>query len=168
MRFSFILLLFGLLATAPVSAAFVAEAPAAPAAQEFPTRTAVEAELGRKMKFTERVLYGVAKRKYRRQVRRAERRGEQRADGPVASLAIVSGSLALASLLALFLGPVGGILYFLLGLAALITGIIALVQFGGKNNYMRGRGLAIAGVAAPFGFLLLLILIALIAVGVSV
>lgn len=158
MKYIFLLLLLFVLFSGTAAAAFAAPAAAATATTEaatFPTRATVEAQLGRKLKFFERVVYGVAKRKAKRQARRAER-GERRT-GPVSALSIITFALGVVGLAFLFTSA--SVVSLILGLGALITGVISLVQFGGKDEYKRGRGLAIAGLAAVPGTIILIVLL---------
>lgn len=113
-------------------------------------RKTIEAQLGRKLNFAERIVLGSVKRKAKRQARRGQR------SGPFDALAIVSFGLGVLTILSTF--TLSGVLFILSGLGAIITGIVALVNLGGKNDYKRGRGFAIAGIAAPVASLALLFL----------
>ena len=156
MKTYILFVLFAAVLSLPARAAFAAPAVAADAPTEttFPTRAIVEAELGRKMKFRERVVYGILKRKAKR---RAKQQTYQGRTGPVSALAIVSLVLGVLGIISIFLSSLA--LFTTLALGALVTGIIALVRFGGVDEYKRGRGLAIAGLAAVPGFIILGVLL---------
>ncbi|WP_216650004.1 DUF4190 domain-containing protein [Lewinella sp. W8] len=93
----------------------------------------VEARLGRKLKFREKVGLWILKKRVKRQERRARR--AQRGAGPV-------DGLALASFIC-------GILGFLIGwpaIAALVLGIVSLSGFNRNPGFRTGKGFAIAGI----------------------
>ena len=93
----------------------------------------IEARLGRKLKFKEKIGLWILKKRVKRQERRAKR--AQRGGGPVDGLAIASF--------------VCGILGFLIGwpaIAALVLGIVSLSGFNRNPGFRRGKGYAIAGI----------------------
>lgn len=113
------------------------------------TRDAVEAKLGRKLKFKERVALSIARGK----VKRAERRKARSRGGATDGLAIAS-----------FVCGVLGLFIFFTAIPALVLGIISLGRYS-RGEYYTGKGLAIAGVVmggvVVFLFLLLVGLFAL-------
>ena len=152
-----------LTAAALPAAGVAAPAPGSPAvAPAFPSRVTVERQLGRRLKFKERIIYRMAERKATRRARRA-RSSEN--DGPYAALSVVSFGLAVLGLLlvaggftvAIFVGVIG----LILAGAAVVTAVISLFKFAGRHSYKRGRGFAIAALALLFGPLLLVALLAL-------
>jgi hypothetical protein len=149
-------LLLSVFITTTTSAALSAPA-VAPVTVEVvaPTfdRKAIEAQLGRKLNFAERIVFGVAERKAKRRAQAGVR------NGPVDALAVVSFGLGLLSIITTFVG--GGGLFVLFGLGAIVTGVISLIKLSGKQDYKGGRGFAIAGIAIPIGWLLLLVLLVL-------
>jgi hypothetical protein len=115
-------------------------------------RDKVEARLGRKLKFKEKVGLWILKKRVKRQERRAKR--AQRGTGPVDGLAI-------ASFICGILGFLG-----ITAIAAVVLGIISLSGFSRDPGFRTGRGFAIAGIVLGgltiLGFLLLVTFFALI------
>lgn len=138
------------LAAPPVTeASAVATAPPA----VVPDRAALEGKLGRKLKFTERLALGIAKRKIKRQQKRAARGG-----GPVdvpSLLSLIFGVLG-------FLGVVLGVVSFFFALAALVLGIIGINRHARNPGLRTGRGMAIAGTV--LGGVYMVILVAVLAI----
>lgn len=112
-------------------------------------RKTIETRLGRKLNFAERLVLGSVKRKARRQARSGER------SGPTDTLAVVSFGLGILTILTTLLGSA---VFILFGLAAIVTGVISLINLSGKSDYKRGRGFAIAGIATPVAWLALIYL----------
>lgn len=98
------------------------------------TREAVEAKLGRKLKFKERLGLSVARGKVKRAERRREK-GKPQAGGPTDGMAIAS----------LVLGILG-LIFIIPALPALILGILSLNRINRNPQYLRGKGMAIAGI----------------------
>jgi len=113
-------------------------------------RKSVEARLGRKLRFSERIVLGVMKRKAKRRARSGKR------SGPMDALALTSFGLGLLTIISSFTGITALFVFF--GLGAIVSGIIALVNLGGKSDYKRGRGFAIAGIVTPVAWLALVFL----------
>ena len=133
MRFTLLLLFFTLnvtFAQAAVAAPPAAVAPTQTLSAAELTRDAVEAKLGRKLKFKERIALSVVRGK----VKRAERRQAKPRGGSTDGLAIASFVLGVLGLFLLF--P---------AIPALILGIISLGRYE-RQEYYTGKGLAIAGV----------------------
>jgi len=149
MRFSFLFVLLITLSTSS-RAAFV---PAAAADAETTvtsadlTREAVEAKLGRKLKFKERLGLSVARGKMKRAERR-KAKGKPRADGPTDGMAIAS----------LVLGILG-LLFIIPAVPALVLGILSLSRIKRNPQYLKGKGMAIAGIVMG-GLVVAIILIA--------
>lgn len=107
-------------------------------------RSAVEKKLGRKLKFKERIALSFVRGKAKRQARKERK---PRTDGPTDGFAIAS--------------LVCGILGFLTGITAIpaiVFGIISLSNIEKNPQYLRGRGMAIAGIILG-GIVVLLILL---------
>lgn len=130
MRFT--VLFFLLFAGLHSLTAAAAVASPAPIAQEVTSadlsRDAVEAKLGRKLKFKERIALSVARGKMKRSERRKARGGST--DG-----------LAIAS----FVCGILGLFLFFTAIPALVLGIISLGRYN-RGEYYTGKGLAITGV----------------------
>lgn len=148
-KFFFLFCLFALTGT-PAQAAFSVP----PAAQEVKSespqldRALVEQQLGRKLKFKERVALSIIRGKAKRQKRRAAKiaAGEKPVDGyAVASL--VCGILAFFTVIT--------------GVAAIVLGIIALGRFKRDPQFRTGKGMAIAGIIT--GTLVIIAFLALVA-----
>jgi hypothetical protein len=98
------------------------------------SRDAVEAKLGRKLKFKERVALSIVRGK----AKRAERRkAKGQNDGGV------TDGFAIASLVC---GVLGLFLLFP-AIPALVFGIISLGKIEEEKYYRKGKGMAIAGIA---------------------
>jgi hypothetical protein len=108
----------------------------------------MEAHLGRKLKFGERIALGIVKRKARKQQRRNENNGIT--DGlAVASLVVGIGSILLLA------GGIG----ILTAIIGLIMGIVSLGRINRNPEFRTGKGLAIAGIAINGGVIFLVILV---------
>lgn len=119
------------------------------------SRTELETQLGRKLKFSERIAFGVLKGKLRKQAKTAAPEGKT--DG----LAIASFVIGLASILLLFANGLG----FLTAITGLVLGIVSLGRINRNPGFRSGSGFAIAGIAINstlifLSFLALVILIA--------
>ncbi len=155
MRHLFLLLFLTFIA-GPLDAALAA--PVVPtnsiALTDF-SREAVEAQLGRKLKFTERIALSIVRKKAKKQARKKTKRGS--GDGTVTDVpslvAMVCGILG-------FLGIWVTLFAGLLGVAALILGIIGLGRFKKEPGYRKGKGFAIAGIVLGGTLIALLLLVA--------
>ncbi len=148
-KFFLLTILFAFTLT-PVQAAFVALPVAQEVESESPQleRAYVEQQLGRKLKFKERIALSIVRGKAKRQNRRAAKiaAGEKPVDGyAVASL--VCGILAFFTVIT--------------GVAAIVLGIIALGRFKRDPQFRTGKGMAIAGIIT--GSLVIIGFLALIA-----
>lgn len=115
------------------------------------TREAVEAKLGRKLKFKERVGLSIARGKVKRAERRKAKGKKPQASGPTDGFAIAS----------LVLGVLG--FFFLIpAIPALILGIISLGRINRDPQYLKGKGMAIAGIVMG-GVVIIAILILVLA-----
>jgi len=118
----------------PAHAAFAVANPSTTItpAQQF-ERQHVEQQLGRKLKFKERIALSIIRGKAKRQSRRAAKiaAGGSPVDG-----------YAIASLVCGILG----IITFFTAVPALVLGIISLGRFKRDPQYRTGKGMAIAGV----------------------
>jgi hypothetical protein len=114
----------------------------------------MEARLGRKLKFTERIALGIVIRKARKQQRRAQNNGIT--DG----LAVTSFIVGIGSVLMLASG-VG----FLTAIIGLILGIVSLGRINRNPEFRTGKGLAIAGIAINGGLIFLVLLVLTIFIG---
>lgn len=152
-------LMFGAL-SAPATPVdlFAQEVPASSSKASTPVlnREALEAKLGRKLKFKERIVYGILKRKVKRQQKRQAR------GGPVDGLAL--GSF-IAGLLTLVLLLVSSPVSLLTGLVALILGIVGLGRFRRNPEFRTGKGYAIAGIAIGGGLIFFFLLVLAIFIG---
>lgn len=130
----------------------------APTATEIPaatdmSRKAVEAQLGRKLKFTERIALSIARKQAKKQ-RKAAAPG-----GKMDTISLIAGILGILTIPLLFLGWVGA----LTALAALILGIIGLGRTR-RDGFRSGKGFAITGVViGGLYYLLFLLLVVIIA-----
>jgi hypothetical protein len=123
--------------------------PAETPAVEFtaPTKAELEAQLGRKLKFKEKVGLWVMKKKFNRQARRAHKNRVD--DRPFDGLALLSFLFGLASfaffpsILAIIFGPI----------LAIVFGAISLRRFKRNPQFRRGKGFAIAGLVLGIGWL---------------
>lgn len=159
MQIRYFLLLFTacLFFAAPLEAALAA--PALPAqtetisAVEHLSREAVEAKLGRKLKFTERIALSVVRGKAKKQARKLAKNGP---DGTkVDGLSLASMILGILSIVGLVLVPVA----ILFAIAALVLGIIGLSNINRNPGYLSGRGYAITGIVLGGGLLFLVMLV---------
>jgi|AntRauTorckE5430_2_1112549.scaffolds.fasta_scaffold01125_3 hypothetical protein len=149
--FSFLLFLLPETASAALAPA-VAVSVETPAATDL-SRKAMEAKLGRKLKFTERIALGIARKQVKKQ-RTAAAPG-----GQLDTVSLLAGIFGILTLPLLFLGAAGA----LTALAALILGIIGLGRTR-EDGFRNGKGFAITGVViGGLYFLLLLLVIGLIA-----
>ena len=149
----FILLLFccSFLALSQLEAALaspIAEIPLVNEKEITLDRVAMEARLGRKLKFSERITLGMLKRKVRKQKRQAQSNG--RTDG----LAVTSFIVGIGSIFLLAAGGLG----FFTAIAGLVLGIISLGRITRNPDFRSGKGLAIAGVAINGGLIFLTLL----------
>lgn len=137
MRFSILVtLLFVFTGTA--NAAFAPAVVSPPATETALTsadlsRDAVEAKLGRKLKFKERVALSIVRGKAKRTERR-KAKGQNDAG--------VTDGFAIASLVCGILG----LFLFYLAVPALVFGIISLGKIEEEKYYRKGKGMAIAGI----------------------
>lgn len=130
---------------------------------EVLARKAVEARLGRKLTFRERIGLGIVRAKAKRQQRRAARGKAVANGGKLDSISLIAGILGILTIPALFLGLLGGV--FALG--ALIMGIIGLTRTP-RDGFRSGKGWAIVGtVIGGLYFLLVLVAIAILALAFS-
>lgn len=111
-------------------------------------RADLEAQLGRKLKFTERIAFGMLKKKARKQQKAAA--GDGKTDG----LAVTSFVVGVASILLLFANGIG----FLTAIVGLVLGIVALSRINRNPGFRSGKGLAIAGIAINGGLIFLTLL----------
>lgn len=142
------LLLFILFASISTTSAAVAPAKnATPATTQLTaadlTRDAVEARIGRKLKFKERIALSMVRGKAKRAERRQVRGG-------------ATDGLAIASLVCGILG----LFLFWLAVPALVLGIISLDRYS-NGIYHTGKGIAIAGIVLG-GIVILAILVVLV------
>ncbi len=122
-------------------------------------RKTLEKQLGRKLKFSERLAAGMINRKARRLARQYER-GQRPVDG-VAVASLGAGLSALLLMVALA-SPVS----LLFASLAIVLGIVGLVRFRNNPQFRRGKGFAIAGlVIGSFFILTLLTVLAILAAG---
>lgn len=111
------------------------------------SRTALEARLGGKLTFKERIGLSVARGK----AKRAERRAKQgKVDRPESGMALISfflGLLSVLSVLLLFVTEAEAFfsIFLILSPIALIVSLVTLL-FWNRNPQRKGKGLAIAGV----------------------
>jgi hypothetical protein len=123
---------------APVSVAQTALSPGADLSRE-----AVEAKLGRKLKFTERIGLSMVRKKARKATRKQLKSSP---DGRIVDgLSLTSMILGILA----FLGVITGLSWFSLVFAvgALVLGIIGLGRVNRDPGYLKGKGFAIAGIA---------------------
>ncbi|SER00505.1 DUF4190 domain-containing protein [Neolewinella agarilytica] len=112
---------------------FAALTPAAEAPVRHLDRAHVEQQLGRKLKFKERIGLSIIRGKAKRQARRAAKTAA--GGSPVDGYAVAS----------LVCGILGFFTFFT-AIPALVLGIIALGRFNRDPQYRSGKGMAIAGV----------------------
>lgn len=118
----------------PLEAAFtVANPNSAPAAQTL-DRSQVEQQLGRKLKFKERIALSIVRGKAKRQARRETKMAA--GGSPVDGYAVAS---LICGILGLFT--------FFTAIPALVLGIVSLGRFKRDPQFRTGKGMAIAGVA---------------------
>ncbi len=154
----FLLLCLFVFTGPPAQAAFSVYTPVEEVESESPQleRAYVEQELGRKLKFKERVALSILRGKAKRQKRRAAKiaEGKKPVDGfAVASL--VCGILAFVTVIT--------------GAAAIVLGIVALGRFKRDPQFRSGKGMAVAGIITGalvlIAFLLLVALFGVFAAG---
>jgi len=146
----FLLLIFSTTAATAALATPVEETVASKTNATTFDRKAVEARLGRKLRFSERIALGVIKRKANRRARSRKR------SGPMDALALTSFGLGILTIIGSLTGSAA--LFVLLGLGAIVSGVVSLINLGGKSDYKRGRGFAIAGIITPVAWLALIYL----------
>jgi ABC-type dipeptide/oligopeptide/nickel transport system permease component len=124
-------------------------------------RATLEAELGRKLTFKERIGFRIVNKQLKKQAKRADKRAKGKAGGKngevnkrMAVLAFIFG------LVGITLGAIVPFV-FLLVIPGLILGIIALNRANQYPDEYGGRGLAIAGIVLS-GIGVLLMFIALV------
>lgn len=129
------------------------------------SRKAIEAKLGRRLTFKERIGLSIA----RSQAKRSERRAQRAAAGgrPVSGLALGSFAAGLLSILALITASsFGALLWLILIPTSIVLGIVALTQWK-RHPERSGRGFAIAGIAIGGTWLVFIaVVIALIAASI--
>ncbi|MFK8165501.1 MAG: DUF4190 domain-containing protein [Lewinella sp.] len=130
------------LAAPPIAVSDAASAP------PLMDRTAIEAHLGRRLKFTERIAFRVLQRKARKQQKKTQNNGLT--DG----LAVTSLVVGLGSIILLFANFLG----FFTAIVGLILGIISLARINRNPEFRTGKGLAIAGIAINGGVVFLTLL----------
>lgn len=156
MRFLFLLISLTVFSAAPLGAALAAPVPpvepATITAADL-SRDAVEARIGRKLKFSERIALSVVRGKVKRQARKRAKAGP---DGTVVDapslLSMILGILAFA--VAIFT-PFA----FFLAIAALVLGIVGLGRVKRAEGYRTGKGFAVAGIVLGGIWLVLLLLL---------
>ncbi|TXF91779.1 DUF4190 domain-containing protein [Neolewinella aurantiaca] len=117
------------------------------------SREAVENQLGRKLRFRERVALGIVRGKARKQARKQRRQGS---DGTVVDgLALTSMILGILA----FVGVAFGGFTLLFALGALVLGIVGLGRIKKSYGYRTGKGYAIAGIVLGGAWLVLVLLI---------
>jgi len=126
----------------------VAETTAATPTAIIVDRADLEAHLGRKLTFKERIAFGIVKRKARRQEKRAQNNGVT--DG----LGVASFVIGLGSILLLTAAGLG----FLTAIVGLVLGIVSLGRINRNPEFRTGKGFAIAGIAINGGVIFLALL----------
>lgn len=149
-KFFLLFCLFAFTGT-PAQAAFSVPPVAQEVKSESPQleRAFVEQQLGRKLKFKERIALSIVRGKAKRQKLRAAKIAA--GGGPVDGYAVAS--------------LVCGILGFFTGItaiAAIVLGIISLGRFKRDPQFRTGRGMAIAGIALG-GLVIIAVLVAILA-----
>lgn len=130
--------------------AAVVAAPVSPVAEATQlNRAELETQLGRKLKFSERIAFGILKKKASKQKNAAE------GDGQTDGLAVTSFVIGIASILLLFANGIG----FLTAIAGLVLGIVALGRINRNPGFRSGKGMAIAGIAINGGLIFLTLLL---------
>lgn len=113
----------------------------------------VEAKLGRKLKFTERIALSIVRGKAKKQARKQAKNGP---DGMVVDgISLTSMILGILAFVGVF---VSGFAFFF-ALGALVLGIIGLNRINQSPDYRTGNGFAIAGIALGGAWLVLAILL---------
>ena len=116
------------------------------------SREAVEAQIGRKLKFTERIALSIVRTKAKKKARKLAKNGP---DGTVVDgLSLASMILGILA----FVGIIAGFFPYYLAIAALVLGIVGLGRVNREQGYLRGKGYAIAGIALGGTWLFLAIL----------
>ncbi|WP_020567289.1 DUF4190 domain-containing protein [Neolewinella persica] len=105
-----------------------------------PDRAGMEARLGRKLRFSERIA--------RKQQKQAQKNGVT--DG----LGVASFIVGLGSIMLLTAGGLG----FLTAIAGLVIGIVSLGRINRNPEFRTGKGFAIAGIAINGGLIFLTLL----------
>lgn len=123
----------------------------------FPERGMVEKQIGRKLGFGERIAYSIAKRKWKQEQRRAQgqEEGKRRTSG-AAVVSAITGALSWVLILGA-LSSTTAFLALLLGLTAIITGIVGIVRVDRNPEVLKGKGWGIAGLILGIGFFILVI-----------
>jgi hypothetical protein len=105
------------------------------------SREAMEAKLGRKLKFTERIALSVVRGKAKREARK---QANNSPDGTVVDVtSLVSMILGILAFVFVFFTGYA----FFLAVAALVMGIVGLGRVNRDSGYRKGKGFAIAGIA---------------------
>ncbi len=154
MRLLFILCSF-LFIAAPLDAALAA--PAVPTAGATAltadlSREAVEAQLGRKLKFSERIALSIVRKKAKKQARKLAK------NDPATVLDVPSLLSMIFGIFAFILTPFTAFAIFP-AIAALVLGIIGLGRVKREEGYRTGKGFAIAGIALGGVWLLLALIL---------
>lgn len=150
--FSLLLWLLPQTASAALSPAATLVAAETPVATDL-SRKAMEAKLGRKLKFTERVALSIARKQVKKQQKAAA------PGGKLDTISLLAGIFGILTLPLLFFGVVGA----LTALAALILGIIGLGRTP-RDGFRSGKGFAITGVVIGGLYYILFLLAILIIV----
>lgn len=132
MKLALHLLFLLVILSAPV-ASFAAVAAVEKAPVQQLDRIHVEQQLGRKLKFKERIALSIVRGKAKRQARREKKAAA--GTNPVDGYAVASLVCGILGLLTIFTA-----------IPALVLGIISLGRFKRDPQYRSGKGMAIAGV----------------------
>lgn len=126
----------------------------------------MEAKMGRKLKFKERLMFSVLKRtlkKGKKRQARAKAKKSKDEGKQVSGLAIASVILGGLALFLLLLGFVGianvAFIGLLLAIPGLITGIIGLKKVNKNPETLKGSGMAIAGLSMSATVIFVMILL---------
>ncbi|NJC27459.1 hypothetical protein [Neolewinella antarctica] len=169
------LLLFTLLLSAPAHAALsIAATPpvasvSAPqmfSSKDFSAQSAAT-NLGRKLRFTERLGLAVARGKMKRAKRRAAKSGTDKAPADNFALASFGAGILAVLLFAILLPQLSALIVAaLLGISASAFGFVALLRFRRNRRLRTGKGFAIAGLVLG-GLFTVLMVVFLIAIAVD-